>query len=268
MRVFKRILLVVLLLLVALVGFLVLSVPADALRTRGNIENYTNTVIENADGSGVNAWVARPAGAANADETLPAVIMIHEFWGMREEIVGKAEALAQEGYVVVAPDTYRGATTNWIPRAIWLSLTTPDDRVHSDLDAVNAWLAQQPDVDPARVVVMGFCYGGGKALSYSLTGANVAATGVFYGSLISEAQRLAQLPGPVLGIFGELDTRPSPDDVRAFEAGLKEAGIPHEIAIYPGVGHAFVTSIEAIRTDPTQAAAWDQFLSWLREVTA
>jgi len=270
-RIVGRILLVLLLVVVAFAGFLVLSVPVDAWRTRGQIERVTNTVIPASSEAGsvdVRAWVARPVEGIPAGERRPAVIMIHEFWGMRDEIAGKAEALAnEEGYVVVAPDTYRGQVTGWIPRAIWLTLSTQDERVHADLDTIYAWLQAQPDVDPEKIVVMGFCYGGGKALSYSLTNAGLAGTGVFYGSLISDAARLAALPGPVLGIFGETDTRPSPADVAAFEAGLQEAGIEHQLTIYPGVGHAFVQSIEAVRSDPTQGAAWAEFTAWLEAVT-
>jgi carboxymethylenebutenolidase len=155
-------------------------------------------------------------------------------------------------------------------------LTTPDARVHDDLDAVVAWLRAQPDVDPERIVVMGFCYGGGKALSYSLTSgtpegdlaATLAGTGVFYGTLADDPALLARLPGPVLGIFGALDTRPAPEDVAAFEAGLEAAGVPHEITLYPGVGHAFVQSVAQIKRDPIQGAAWAQFLAWLERVTA
>jgi carboxymethylenebutenolidase len=196
---------------------------------------------------------------------VPAVIMIHEFWGLKSSIVGKADALAAEGYLVVAPDTYRGAVTAWLPRAIYLSAGTPTPRVNVDLDTVFAWLAQEPDVDPRRIMVMGFCYGGGKALRYSLHNPNLAATGVFYGSLISDPTVLANLPGPVLGIFGAEDQSPSPDQVAAFETGLQSAGIPHQITIYPGVGHAFLTDIEAIRGGGTQGAAWQEFLAFLAE---
>lgn len=272
MRVLGRILLILLILVVALVGFVALSVPADAWRTQGEIEQVTNTVIPyGGEGGGpdVRAWVARPASPPAEGERRPAVIMIHEFWGMREEIVGKAEALANgEGYLVVAPDTYRGQVTNWIPRAIWLALSTDEKQVHHDLDSVFQWLIEQPDVDPDRIVVMGFCYGGGKSLSYSLTNDDLAGTGIFYGTLVSNPAQLRALPGPVLGIFGAEDTRPSPEDVAAFEDGLQAAGVPHQITIYPSVGHAFVQNMEAIRTDPTQGAAWDEFTTWLRTLLA
>jgi carboxymethylenebutenolidase len=264
MRMFKRILAIVAVVWLALVGLLIGSVVVDALVGGNRIDSLVNTAIDNPNGPSVRAHVATP----QADGRFPAVIMIHEFWGLKEEIVGKAQALADEGYVVVAPDTYRGKTTNWIPRAIYLALTASDERVNSDLDAVFTWLQDQPNVDPEQIVVMGFCYGGGKSLRYSLHNPDVAATGIFYGSLISDTTTLAALPGPVLGIFGEQDSAPSPQNVADFKAGLESAGVPNQITVYPGVGHAFVQSIEEIRQGGVQAQAWNEFLAWLKDVTS
>lgn len=249
--------------LAALIGLLFLSIGVDALIGGNRIDQLTNTTIPAPDSTlpDVRGYVVRPESPPA--EPLPAVIMIHEFWGIQSSLHGKAQDVAQAGYVVVVPDTYRGAVTNWLPRAIYLSATTPTERVNLDLDTVFAWLADQPDVDPQRIMVMGFCYGGGKSLRYSLHNPQVAATGVFYGSLLSDPQILSQLPGPVLGIFGAEDRSPSPEDVRAFEIGLQAAQIPHEITIYPGVGHAFLTDMDAIRAGGTQGAAWQQFLDFL-----
>jgi carboxymethylenebutenolidase len=166
--------------------------------------------------------------------------------------------------VVIAPDMFRGNTTAWLPRAIWMAVTTPQDEIAADIEAVFQWAKTQPEIDPERIVVMGFCFGGGQALQFSLGQPEIAATGIFYGSLASDPALLGQLPGPVLGIFGQLDRAPSPADVAAFAAGLKSAGIPHEISVYPGVGHAFVTDIEAIRRGGAQGEAWAQFLDWLQ----
>ncbi|MEX1020338.1 MAG: dienelactone hydrolase family protein [Litorilinea sp.] len=264
------------------------SVLIDALVGRSRIDALTNTtipgmILPSASDTGssasgttaaeateqptaeqappVAAHVARPM---HETSTLrPAVIMIHEFWGLQSSIVGKADALAEEGYIVVAPDTYRGAVTGWLPRAIYLSATTPTERVNADLDSVFAWLAAQPGVDATRIMVMGFCYGGGKALRYSLHNDHLAATGVFYGSLIADPAQLAALPGPVLGIFGAEDQSPTPAQVAEFEMGLEAAQIPHQITVYPEVGHAFLTTIEAIRQGGTQGAAWQEFLDFL-----
>ena len=174
---------------------LVGSVAVDALVGGGRVAALTNTAIPNAAGQSVAAYVARPPG----EGPFPAVIMLHEFWGLKEEIAGKADALAEQGYVVVAPDMYRGQTTDWLLRAIYLDLTVPEAQALGDLDPVFDWLQEQPNVDPDRIVVMGFCYGGGKALQYSLRNPELAATGVFYGSLERDPAVLGQLPGPVLG---------------------------------------------------------------------
>jgi carboxymethylenebutenolidase len=263
LRLILRILGYTLALIFAFVLFLAVSIAIDSLAGAQRVTTLTNTVLSAPNGPDVRVYIARPT---QSEGQRPAVIMIHEFWGLQSSILGKADALAQEGYVVVAPDTYRGAVTNWLPRAIFLSATTPTERVNQDLDTVFAWLAAQPDVDPNRIMVMGFCYGGGKALRYSLHNPNVAATGVFYGSLITDPAILQTLPGPVLGIFGSEDNSPSPQQVHEFEVSLAAVGIPHQITIYPGVGHAFITDIATIRQGGVQGTAWQEFLDFLAQV--
>jgi carboxymethylenebutenolidase len=189
--------------------------------------------------------------------------MIHEWWGLRPDIVGKAAALAEQGYVVVAPDTFRGSTTSWIPRAIYQIVTTPAEQVDRDLDAVFAWLAAQPDVQPDRIAIMGFCYGGGTSLRYSLGNGKFAATVVFYGTPIADAERLRALRGPVLGIFGGADAMIPAADVRAFEAALTQAGVPNQISIYDGQPHGFVGDMEEIRASGPQQQAWGELLMFL-----
>jgi carboxymethylenebutenolidase len=189
--------------------------------------------------------------------------MIHEFYGLNESIVGKAEGLAEAGYVVVAPDTFRGSTTAWIPRAIFQVIRTSSEQVNQDLDTVYAWAAAQPDIDPDRIGVLGFCYGGRASLSYSLHNPRLAATVIFYGSPETDPQVLRALPGPVLGIFGGADTSIPLAEVDAFEAGLDQAGIPNEITIYEDQPHAFLTSMQAIRAGGTPGEAWAQMLAFL-----
>lgn len=248
--------------LVALVVLVAGSIVVDAAVGRGRIDDLTNTTIDNANGPAVRAYVAAPEGAGS----YPAVIMIHEWWGLQEEINGKAEALAEEGYVVVAPDTYRGAVTNWIPRAAYQSLRTPTERVNADLDTVYQWLAEQPNVDPARIAVMGFCYGGGKALRYGLHNSGVAAVGVFYGDPITEPAQLQQLGHtPVLGIFGTADQQIPVSEVEAFERALTDAGVPNQISLYEGQPHAFVGSVEEIRAGGAEGRAWSEFVTFMNE---
>jgi carboxymethylenebutenolidase len=245
--------------LIAVVLAVVISVPVDRWLNQGKVTTLTNTVIPSPDGE-VAAFVVSP----ESPEPLPAVIMIHEFWGLKPEIIGKAEALAAEGYLVVAPDTFRGQTTSWLPSAIWNVIGTPRENINADLDAVFGWLRTYPFVDSKRIMVMGFCYGGGTSLLYSLYNPEVAATGIFYGNVGVDTSELTRLSNPVLGIFGEDDTSIPLEEVRTFETGLQQANVPHQITIYPDKGHAFVKSVEEIARDPVQQQAWDEFLEFAK----
>src|SRR5512138_1617993 len=120
MKILKRVLLGIVILFVLLVVFLVGSVLIDAAIGGGRLDAVTNTTIPGVNnGPHVRAYVAKPGG----EGPFPTVIMIHEFYGLNESIVGKADLLAQQGYLVIAPDTFRGSTTSWIPRAIYLVIS-------------------------------------------------------------------------------------------------------------------------------------------------
>lgn len=260
MKIVKRILLGIILLVVGLAVFLAGSIAVDYLLGRQRINAVTNTLIPGSGGPDVRAYVARPSGSG----PFPVVIMIHEFYGLNASIASKAEGLAAEGYLVVAPDTFRGSTTAWIPRAIYQVVTSKPEQVNADLDSVYAWLEQQPEADSKRTAVMGFCYGGRTALVYSLHNHRLAATAVFYGQPETDPAVLKTLPGPVLGIFGGADSSIPQADVQAFERGLTEAGVPHEITVYPGQPHAFLHDMESIRAGGAQGQAWAQLLAFLK----
>lgn len=260
MKWFKRILIGVGAVIAGLAALLVGTIVIDGWAGGGQLDRVTNTYIPNAAGPEVRAWVARPAGAGPH----PTVIMIHEFWGLSEDIVGKAQALAEEGYVVVAPQLFRESTARTVPRAIYQVITTPQEQILGDLDAVLAWLNAQPEVAPDRIAILGFCFGGRSSLQYSLHNHQLAATIILYGSLVTDTAQLRSLPGPVLGIFGGADQSIPLADVNAFEAALNEAGVPNTISIYEGQPHAFVTSIEAIRQGGPQGEAWAEVLAFLK----
>ncbi len=260
MKTLKKVLLGILIIVVALIVFLVGSVVVDSVIGADRLDEVTNVTIPGASGGpDVRAYVAKPEG----DGPFPTVIMIHEFFGLNESILSKADLLAQEGYLVVAPDTFRGSTTSWIPRAIYQVITTSPEDINADLDSVYAWLESQPDVDEDRVATAGFCYGGRASLSYSLHNPQLAATVIFYGSPETDPAILKTLPGPVLGIFGGADQSIPVEDVKAFDAALKEAGVPHEIEIYDGQPHAFVEDADGIKSGGAQGEAWAQLLAFL-----
>jgi len=260
MKLIKRVLLGILILFVALIVFLVGSIIVDFAIGGNRLNDIANVTIPGRDGGPqVRAYLARPGG----DGPFPTVIMIHEFWGLNNAITGKADLLAEEGYLVIAPDTFRGSTTGWIPRAIYQVISTRPENVNADLDSVYAWLESQPDVDTDRIVTAGFCYGGRTSLTYSLHNKQLAATVSFYGSPETDPAILKTLPGPVLGIFGGADQSIPVSQVNAFDAALTEAGVPHEIKIYDGQPHAFVQNAEGIQAGGAQGEAWNQMLAFL-----
>jgi carboxymethylenebutenolidase len=237
-----------------------LSVSVDRWWTRDRVETLANVELAGPTGP-LRAHLARPVAGAGP---WPLVVMIHEFWGLDEATIGKADLLASEGYVVVAPDLMRGRATRWLPSAIWQTLRTPDERVRSDLDAVLAAFAGHADVDTTRVAVVGFCFGGRASLRYALERPEVAVTGVFYGNVSDDVEALRRLAGPVLGVFGATDGSIPRSEVAAFERALAAAGVEHEVHVFDGVGHAFVTGPDGIASDPVQAEAWRLLVDFLR----
>jgi carboxymethylenebutenolidase len=259
MKVLRRVLTWAAAAAVAIVVGVAVSVPIDGWLSRGAVERVANVTLAGPAGT-LHAFVARPPAG---DGPYPLVIMLHEFWGLDAATAGKAELLARDGYVVVAPDLMRGRSTRWLPSAIWQTMRTPDARVQADLDATIAALAVDPDVDADRLAVMGFCFGGRMSLRYALERPAVVATGVFYGNVTADVAALRRLGGPVLGVFGADDGSIPLSEVAAFERALAAAGIEHEVRVFDGVGHAFVTGAEAIARDPVQGEAWGLLRAFL-----
>jgi carboxymethylenebutenolidase len=225
--------------------------------------DYANVTYRDASGQELLGYLAEPEGPG----PFPAVLLIHEWWGLNEGMTVLADALAEEGYVVFAPDGYRGNVTAAFPRALWLRLTTPTEQVEADMDSALAYLRGLENVDTERVASMGFCFGGGHSLQLGLRQSeNLALTIIYYGAVVTDPALLAPLTDghPVLGIFAEEDNTIFPEEVLEFEAALNSLDVENEITIYPGVGHAFVT--EDNYNEPGPAGdAWAQTLTFLEK---
>ena len=223
--------------------------------------DFTNVTYTDNSGNELLGYLAAPSEPGPH----PAVLLIHEWWGLNEGITILADALADEGYVVFAPDGYRGQLAGTIPRALWLRLTTPTAQVEGDMDAALAHLLSLEGVDGDRVASMGFCFGGGHSLQLGLRQSeNLALTILYYGAVVTDPDLLRPLTDdqPVLGIFAEEDNTIFPEEVLEFEAALNSLDIENEITIYPGVGHAFVN--EDNYDQPGAAGdAWQQALTFL-----
>jgi carboxymethylenebutenolidase len=170
-----------------------------------------------------------------------AVIIIHELFGLNDDIRSIASRFADAGYVAVAPDLMNGLGGQplcIVRFARGLNLVGVG-RPYRQLDAVRAWLAARPEVDDARIGVAGFCIGGGLALLYAATADDVAVVAPFYAPVPADAEaRLARVC-PVVASYGRRD-RFFGAMAGRLEAALTAAGIDHDVKSYPEAGHSFM----------------------------
>jgi carboxymethylenebutenolidase len=258
----KRIVLALLALFLLLIALFAGAIIFDSL-FGSDTADVANIEYENIDGQKLYGYLATPQGPGPH----PAVLLIHEWWGLNEGITLLADALAKEGYVVFAPDAYRGNVTAAFPRALWLRITTPQEQVETDVDSGLAYLRSLDSVDTQRVASMGFCFGGGHSLQLGLRQSeNLALTIMYYGAVVTEPDLLRPLTEaqPILGIFAEEDNTIFPAEVLEFEAALNSLDIENEITIYPGVGHAFLNEENYNQPGPAREA-WQQTLAFLEK---
>jgi carboxymethylenebutenolidase len=154
----------------------------------------------------------------------PGIVVIQEWWGLTDWIKDNAKRLADQGYVALAPDLYRGKVAATREEAMRLITGMPQDRAQRDLKAAVDTLAMRDDVDKERLGSIGWCMGGGLSLQAALHDSRIKACAMCYGRVVTDAGNLKSLNATVLGIFGEEDMGIKPADVHKFEDALKEAG--------------------------------------------
>ncbi len=183
----------------------------------------------------VNAVMYTPPGKG----PFPALVVIHEWWGLNDWVKEQASKLADQGYVTLAIDLYRGKVATTPDEAHEIMRGVPEDRANRDLLAASSYLRAQKNVDPKRVGSIGWCMGGGYSLDLALNDPKIRAAVINYGHLATDEAALKKINAAILGIFGGQDRGIPPADVNKFEAQLKALGKTAEIHIFPDAGHAF-----------------------------
>ncbi len=195
----------------------------------------TETVSYRNGDETVTGYLALPDSAGPH----PAIVVIHEWWGLNDWMKEQAQKFAQQGYVALAVDLYRGKAASDPDEAHELMRGMPQDRAVRDLEATFDYLASRPDVNKARIGSVGWCMGGGLSLQLAIHEPKLAACVVNYGAMPTDAADIQKIQAPVLGNFGAEDRGIPPDAVRAFEKGMRAAGKTIDVKIYDGAGHAF-----------------------------
>jgi carboxymethylenebutenolidase len=198
----------------------------------------------------------------------PAILVIHEYWGLNDWVKEQASKLADQGYEALAIDLYRGKVATDPETAHELMRGVPDDRANRDLEAAFTFLASQPNVKKNRIGAIGWCMGGGYSLDVALDEPALAADVINYGHLVTDPAQVKKINAPILGLFGGLDQGITPDDVHKFEAAMKQQGKKVEIKIYSDAGHAFENPNNKNTPGyrPEDAAdAWQRTVNFLAE---
>lgn len=220
----------------------------------------TETVSYKSGNETVSGFLALPEGHGKH----PGLIVIHEWWGLNDQIKDEARKFADQGYVALAMDLYRGKVATTSEEAHELMRGVPDDRGTRDLVAAYDYLAARRDVEANKIGSVGWCMGGGWSIKLAMSEPRLAACIVNYGSLPTEASSIEKINAPVLGNFGADDRGITPDSVHAFEAAMKAAGKSVDVKIYEGAGHAFQNpnNQQGYRPEAT-ADAWSRMTEFL-----
>ena len=194
----------------------------------------------------------------------PALIVVHEWWGLNDWVKEQASKLADQGYVALAVDLYRGKVATTPDMAHEIMRGVPEDRAKRDLHAAMEFLRSQPNVKKERIGSIGWCMGGGYALDVALQEPDLAATVINYGHLATDKDALKKINASILGLFGGQDQGIPPADVRKFGQTLDELGKKIDIKIYDDAGHAFENpnNKTGYRADDA-ADAWNRTVNFL-----
>jgi len=201
---------------------------------------------------------------ADMVDPLPAIIVIHEWWGLNENVRAMADRLAGEGYIVLAVDLFGGktATSPELARHQMLSVVenpeSATDNIQQAYDFVNS-TAGAP-----RIGSIGWCFGGGWSLNAAMLFPDeLDATVIYYGQVTDDDERLRDISAPILGLFGGKDKGISVDSVQRFEAALERLRKDYDIHIYPGADHAFANPTGTAYNASAAEDAWRRTVEFL-----
>jgi carboxymethylenebutenolidase len=209
-------------------------------------------------GNKVQAHLAMPEG----EGPFPAVVLIHEWWGLNDQIKAVATELANLGFMALAVDLYKGGVADTREDAMALMQAVNEEEANDTLTGWIDWLRRHQQCN-GKVGTMGWCFGGGWSLNASME-TPVDATIIYYGNVTRTPKQLSRLQGPVLGHFGTLDKSIDEAMVGGFERAMAEAGKAEQLEVHWYVAdHAFANPTGARYDADDAALAWSRSVSFL-----
>lgn len=232
---------------------------ASALRDAVTTHGEWVKIVRGTDS--IRAYVAYPERKTKA----PAVIVIHEIFGLTKWEPTVADRLAKQGYVAIVPDLLSskyGVSPADPDAGRKLVAELEPERITADLDATYGYVSALPAVLKDRIGTIGFCWGGGQSFRYATNNPNLRAVVVCYGPA-PDSSAIRRIQAPVLGIYGEEDARITgslPDVV----AQMQSAGKTFSHEVFPGAGHGFLKPGRQGSDGPQVERAWTRILEFYR----
>jgi carboxymethylenebutenolidase len=204
------------------------------------------------------AYLSLPAGKP----PFPAVLVIHEWWGLNDHVKHWTDRLAADGYAALAVDLYQGKQATTREEASAAMQAVDESRARATLLQAARFLKEDPRVQASRRGSIGWCFGGGWSLQLALAAPDLDAAVIYYGRLVDDAEALKAIRAPVLGIFGTRDRGIPPAAVERFAAGMKAAGRDLVLRNYDA-DHAFANPSGARYDAENAAKAWTEVRAFL-----
>lgn len=231
-------------------------------RPGGSHKVTTETVVYGeVGGKPIRGLLARPEGAPTDG---PGLILVHEWWGLNDNIRDFARQFASHGYTTLAVDLYGGAVATTPDEATKLMQGVLQNMAPAEENLKQAARYLHGTAATGKVGVVGWCFGGGWSLQTALLVPDqIDADVVYYGHLETDPAKLARLKAPVLGFFGAEDKSIPVASVREFESQLRKLGKSVEVHVYPGAGHAFANASGGSYVKAAADEAWKLTLDFL-----
>ena len=223
-------------------------------------------------------YEARPASGSNH----PVILVISEIWGVHEWIKDCTRRFAKQGYCAVAPELFKReggvAQIPNIEEILKIVLAVPRKQLLGDIAAAGDWAKKRPGVRADRVGVTGWCWGGSTVYQVAATNPDIKAAVAWYGppagpypdspNPVTGFDVAKDIKVPFLGLYGETDQNPKPEDARKLEQLVKPHNKNVEIVIYQGAGHCFFADYRPSYNRAAAADAWKRctafFEKWLK----
>ena len=220
------------------------------------------------DGRSVETFIAYPESKGKT----PVVLVIHEIFGLTDWVQDLADQVAAAGYIAVAPDLLSGMgpnggrTTSFAQSEATQAVSHLNpDQVTADLNAAADYGLKLPASD-GKLLVAGFCWGGGQSFRFATNRSNLAAAFVFYGPP-PDKDAMARIKAPVYGFYAGNDARIDAT-IPATQEAMKQLGKAYEPVTYEGAGHGFMRAGEAPDASEgnskARTQAWDRWKNLLK----